>query len=93
MRIFFPCIHFHLDLELMTGISNITAPPFVLADKSTTELPRYWIEYPDLFTAPANEEDASKRLLAVLKWFLVRGCHPDVAARLAILVRYIGTPC
>lgn len=42
----------------------------MLADKSTTEFPRYWIEHPDLFTAPAREEDASKRILAVLKWFL-----------------------
>lgn len=51
-------------------LSNITAPPFVLADKSTTEFPRYWIEHPALFVAPAQEEDPSKRLLAVLKWFL-----------------------
>ncbi|KAF2726200.1 Oxysterol-binding protein [Polychaeton citri CBS 116435] len=51
-------------------LSNITAPPFVLADKSTTEFPRYWIEHPDLFCAPANESDPEKRALAVLKWFL-----------------------
>lgn len=54
----------------MLATSNITAPPFVLADKSTTELPRYWIEHPDLFCAPAYEESADRRLLAVLKWFL-----------------------
>ncbi|KAI7523853.1 Oxysterol-binding protein, partial [Hortaea werneckii] len=48
----------------------ITAPPFVLADKSTTEFPRYWIEHPDLFTAPAHERSAEARILAVLKWFL-----------------------
>lgn len=51
-------------------LSNITAPPFVLADKSTTEFPRYWIEHPDLFIAPAQEQDPAKRILAVLKWFL-----------------------
>lgn len=51
-------------------LSNITAPPFVLADKSTTEFPRYWIEHPDLFCAPANEKDPQRRILAVLKWFL-----------------------
>lgn len=51
-------------------LSNITAPPFVLADKSTTEFPRYWIEHPDLFVAPASEQDPAKRCLAVLKWFL-----------------------
>lgn len=42
----------------------------MLADKSTTEFPRYWIEHPDLFCAPAHEDDPAKRLLAVLKWFL-----------------------
>jgi hypothetical protein len=51
-------------------LSNITAPPFVLADKSTTEFPRYWIEHPELFVAPAHERDPAKRCLAVLKWFL-----------------------
>ncbi|KAF2769090.1 Oxysterol-binding protein [Teratosphaeria nubilosa] len=53
-----------------TMIDNITAPPFVLADKSTTEFPRYWIEYPDLFCAPAHEKTPERRILAVLKWFL-----------------------
>ena len=42
----------------------------MLADKSTTELPRYWIEYPGLFCAPAKEKDPERRILAVLKWFL-----------------------
>lgn len=51
-------------------LSNITAPPFVLADKSTTEFPRYWIEHPDLFCAPTHQPTPEKRLLAVLKWFL-----------------------
>ncbi|KAK3678836.1 hypothetical protein LTR78_001289 [Recurvomyces mirabilis] len=51
-------------------LSNITAPPFVLADKSTTEFPRYWIEHPELFCAPAHESTPERRILAVLKWFL-----------------------
>ncbi|PPJ55466.1 hypothetical protein CBER1_08038 [Cercospora berteroae] len=51
-------------------LSTITAPPFVLANKSTTEFPRYWIEQPELFTAPAHEQDPAKRILAVLKWLL-----------------------
>lgn len=42
----------------------------MLADKSTTEFPRYWIEHPDLFCAPAYENSPEKRILAVLKWFL-----------------------
>ncbi|KAK5164899.1 uncharacterized protein LTR77_009563 [Saxophila tyrrhenica] len=51
-------------------LSNITAPPFVLADKSTTEFPRYWVEHPELFCAPAKEQSPERRLLAVVKWFL-----------------------
>lgn len=42
----------------------------MLADKSTTELPRYWIEQPALFCAPAAKETPEERILAVLKWFL-----------------------
>lgn len=42
----------------------------MLADKSTTEFPRYWIEHPELFCAAAHEQDPGKRILAVLKWFL-----------------------
>lgn len=52
----------------MSSASSV--PPFVLADKSTTEFPRYWIEHPDLFCAPAYEEDPAKRILAILRWFL-----------------------
>jgi hypothetical protein len=51
-------------------LSTITAPPFVLADKSTTEFPRYWIEQPDLFVAVATSHDPAERTLAVLKWLL-----------------------
>lgn len=42
----------------------------MLADKSTTEFPRYWIEHPELFCAAASEQDPARRILAVLKWFL-----------------------
>ena len=51
-------------------LSNITAPPFVLADKSTVEFPQYWAENPSIFLAPAFEPDPQKRALLVLKWFL-----------------------
>ncbi|KAK3078354.1 hypothetical protein LTS18_007730, partial [Coniosporium uncinatum] len=51
-------------------LSNITAPPFVLANNSTTELPQYWCEYPSILTAPASEPDPERRALLVLKWFL-----------------------
>ncbi|CAI6275784.1 unnamed protein product [Periconia digitata] len=51
-------------------LSNITAPPFVLGSYSTTELPQYWGDHPNLFVAPAQEPDAGKRAALVLKWFL-----------------------
>jgi hypothetical protein len=51
-------------------LSNITAPPFVLATQSTTELPQYWAEHPSILVAPASEPDPQKRALLVLKWFL-----------------------
>ncbi|KAF2734996.1 Oxysterol-binding protein [Polyplosphaeria fusca] len=51
-------------------LSNITAPPFVLGEASTTELPQFWADHPALFVAPALQEDAEQRAVAVLKWFL-----------------------
>lgn len=51
-------------------LSNITAPPFVLGQFSTVELPQYWADHPELFVAPALEKDEEKRALLVLKWFL-----------------------
>ncbi|OAG10239.1 uncharacterized protein CC84DRAFT_1202745 [Paraphaeosphaeria sporulosa] len=51
-------------------LSNITAPPFVLGEFSTVELPQYWADHPSLFVAPALENDPEKRALLVLKWFL-----------------------
>ena len=51
-------------------MSNITAPPFVLATQSTVEFPAYWAEHPSLFIAPAEESDPAKRALLVLRWFL-----------------------
>lgn len=51
-------------------LSNITAPPFVLGEFSTVELPQYWADHPSLFVAPAREKDPEKRALLVLKWFL-----------------------
>lgn len=51
-------------------LSNITAPPFVLLEKSTVELPQYQADHTDLFLAPATEGDPAKRALLVLKNFL-----------------------
>lgn len=51
-------------------LSNITAPPFVLAQQSTTEFPAYWAERPAVFAAAATSEDPATRALLVLKWFV-----------------------
>jgi hypothetical protein len=51
-------------------LSNITAPPFVLATQSTVEFPAYWAEHTSLFLAPATEPDPVKRALLVLRWYL-----------------------
>jgi len=51
-------------------LSSLTAPPFLLSPQSVTEYSAYWAEHPNLFVAPAHEDDAQKRALSVLKWFL-----------------------
>lgn len=48
----------------------MTAPPFILGTISLTEFSAYWTEHPDIFVAPAAEQDPAKRALLVLKWFL-----------------------
>ncbi|KAH8687435.1 hypothetical protein BGZ60DRAFT_362793 [Tricladium varicosporioides] len=51
-------------------LSSVTAPPFLLSPQSIVEYSAYWAEHPALFVAPAHENDAQKRALCVLKWFL-----------------------
>jgi hypothetical protein len=48
----------------------LTAPPFILSSTSLTEYSAYWVSDPALFTAPAAEQDAEKRAVLVLKWFI-----------------------
>ena len=62
-------------------LSNITAPPFVLATKSAVEFPAYWAEHPDIFVAPASESDPQRRALLVLKWFLAALRQQQYAGR------------
>ncbi|KAI5194473.1 Oxysterol-binding protein [Aureobasidium subglaciale] len=62
-------------------LSNITAPPFLLASQSTVEFPSYWCERPQLLCAPASEPDAQKRCLLVLKWFLASLKRQQYAGR------------
>lgn len=52
-------------------LSNITAPPFVLASKSAIEIPSAWSCHHSLFLAPASEPDPTTRALLVVKNFLV----------------------
>ena len=59
------------SIAIISGdLSNITAPPFVLATQSTVEFPAYWAEHPSLFVAPCSEPDPAKRALLVLRWYL-----------------------
>ncbi|KAH8203861.1 hypothetical protein TruAng_001925 [Truncatella angustata] len=51
-------------------LASLTAPPFILSSTSLTEFSSYWCEHPAVFAAPAKEQDAAKRTLLVLKWFL-----------------------
>ncbi|KAL9113249.1 MAG: hypothetical protein Q9227_002584 [Pyrenula ochraceoflavens] len=62
-------------------LSNITAPPFVLATKSAVEFPAYWAEHPSTFTAPAAAADPQERALLVLKWFLAALKQQQYAGR------------
>lgn len=62
-------------------LSNITAPPFLLASQSTVEFPAYWAENPAIFVAPASEPDPEKRSLLVLRWFLAALKRQQYAGR------------
>lgn len=48
----------------------MTAPPFILSTTSLTEYSSYWAEHPSVLVAPAAEQDAQKRAMLVLRWFL-----------------------
>jgi len=62
---------FLLSIASMSGdLSNITAPPFVLDQKSVVEIPAFWSEHPATFVAPTTSEDPAERALLVLKNFL-----------------------
>ncbi|KAK5947045.1 hypothetical protein PMZ80_001191 [Knufia obscura] len=62
---------FLFSIASMTGdLSNITAPPFVLDQKSVVEIPAFWAENPAMFVSPATSEDPAERALLVLKSFL-----------------------
>lgn len=51
-------------------LSNITAPPFVLAPKSAIEIPSAWASRHALFLQPAVEPDPAQRALLVAKNYL-----------------------
>jgi hypothetical protein len=59
------------SVATMSGdLSNVTAPPFVLAENSTVEIPQYWCDHAHLWVAPAAEENVERRALMVLEGFL-----------------------
>jgi oxysterol-binding protein-related protein 9/10/11 len=51
-------------------LSSLTAPPFLLAQRSAVEFPATWCERPALLVAPTLEEDQEKRAFLVLRWYL-----------------------
>lgn len=51
-------------------LSSFTVPAFILSTTSLAEYPAYWTEQPSRFVAPAREDNAQKRALLVLTWFL-----------------------
>ena len=51
-------------------LSNITAPPFVLDQKSVVEIPAFWAENPEMFISPSTSDDPAQRALLILKSFL-----------------------
>ncbi|KAJ8116929.1 hypothetical protein OPT61_g1758 [Boeremia exigua] len=51
-------------------LSNITAPPFLLAENSTVEIPQYWCDHAHLFVRQAWGETAEQRALNVLESFM-----------------------
>lgn len=50
-------------------LSNITAPPFVLAPKSAIEVPKCWASRQSLFLRPASEDDPARRALLIVQNF------------------------
>lgn len=50
-------------------LSNVTAPPFVLAPKSAIEVPICWAARQRLFLQPALEDDPARRALLLVKNF------------------------
>ncbi|KAK3348226.1 hypothetical protein B0H65DRAFT_424913 [Neurospora tetraspora] len=52
-------------------LSNITGPPHLLAPSSVVEVGHCWAQRPSVFAAPSLESDPEKRMLLVLRWFLV----------------------
>ncbi|KIL93709.1 hypothetical protein FAVG1_02269 [Fusarium avenaceum] len=51
-------------------LSNVTAPPFILAPRSAIEIPAAWACHHDLFLQPADEPDAGVRALLLAKNYL-----------------------
>jgi hypothetical protein len=59
------------SIATMSGdLSNITAPPFVLAENSTVEIPQYWCDHAHLFVRQAWGETEEQRALNVLESFM-----------------------
>lgn len=56
-------------ITVQGDLSNITAPPFVLAPKSAIEVPSCWTARQSLFLRPASEPDPARRALLIAQNF------------------------
>lgn len=62
-------------------LSNITAPPFLLAENSTVEIPQYWCDHAHLFVRQAWGETEEQRALNVLESFMAALRNQQYAGR------------
>ncbi|KAH6647816.1 hypothetical protein BKA67DRAFT_662573 [Truncatella angustata] len=61
-------------------LASLSAPPFLLSPDSICQFSQYLNDYPRLLVAPAKEENAEKRALLVMHWYLA-GLKRQMATR------------
>ncbi|KAK6218208.1 hypothetical protein LQW54_002962 [Pestalotiopsis sp. IQ-011] len=61
-------------------LASLSAPPFLLSPDSICQFSQYFNDHPALLVAPAKEQNAEKRALLVMKWYL-SGLRRQMATR------------
>ncbi|KAI0174491.1 hypothetical protein BJ166DRAFT_606373 [Pestalotiopsis sp. NC0098] len=61
-------------------LASLSAPPFLLSPDSICQFSQYFNDHPVLLVAPAKEQNAEKRALLVMKWYL-SGLRRQMATR------------